>query len=817
MTQTAWLARRATMALALMIGFYALGIGMAAALLWIPYAELAYLNHVTPKIAGFCVLTAGAILWALVPRPDRFEAPGPRLDEQNAPGLFIVVRDIAGKTGQEMPADAYLLTDANAFVTYRGGIMGIGSRRVLGIGLPLFHALSVAELTAVIAHEFGHYAAGDVSLGPWIYKTRAAIGRTLEGLKNSLLSAPFRWYAAKFLALTQAVSRQQEFDADALAARVAGRGAMAAGLRRTASLAPVFTAYLDQEVAPAMRAGLLPPIASGFDQFVRADAVQASAHRLAEERLQQDDEDVFDSHPSLRKRLEALGQLTECDREDDREQPASTLLGDPEGLARTIAIQIFGAESVERLKPTSWERVTNEVHLAGWKTVVDSESAWLSQFTADGIPAGAEALLARLPDWRLENGIRPAEEDRLGRALYTLGAAVGLVLRDAGWTADSGPGRGIGFVRGDDVFDPRNAIADVITEHVSSAQWTETCDWAGITGRRLAPAPAADVAGSRPSAPAPPKTPPGFPGFHRPASDPLYELDQLATHPERWAAAPVEALGRLLAFHGESLIRQQWAADTFGIPLWHLHDVLERRATPDERMLIFESVAGMADRMSRNPAFRGAAAVLQPFLYDPDLRLASTAALTIAASHAPSAGDPLSGAKMIAAMASKGLHHKRRATWLAGLAALGEQRVVDVLDGCWRPLSTPALRVLARQELGAYPTQAMAEFYLRWAETAAGDTRAEASLPHALTGLANLAARAERFEEETGTPGVAEVVRALPAWTVPADSVVTVVRRWSKAEFAKVIEPRLRAIADGGQEPRAADQALEAWGLPTRQ
>jgi Zn-dependent protease with chaperone function len=34
--------------------------------------------------------------------------------------------------------------------------MGFGSRRVMGLGLPLLQALNVSQLEAVLAHEFGH-------------------------------------------------------------------------------------------------------------------------------------------------------------------------------------------------------------------------------------------------------------------------------------------------------------------------------------------------------------------------------------------------------------------------------------------------------------------------------------------------------------------------------------------------------------------------------------------------------------------------------------------------------------------------------------
>src|SRR5262245_26984433 len=213
---TSWLVRRAMLAIALMAGFYTLALTLALGLLWVPYAEWTYAGTVHPKILIGCVSSALVLLWAIVPRIDRFAAPGPRLDETSAPQLFSMVREIADKTRQEVPDEIYLLTDVNAWVTQRGGIMGIGSRRIMGVGLPLLQILTPAELKAVIAHEFGHYCAGDVAIGPWIYKTRSAIGRTISSVHDTLLEKPFLWYGRLFLRLTHAVSRRQEFVADSM-------------------------------------------------------------------------------------------------------------------------------------------------------------------------------------------------------------------------------------------------------------------------------------------------------------------------------------------------------------------------------------------------------------------------------------------------------------------------------------------------------------------------------------------------------------------------------------------------------------------------
>ena len=48
--------------------------------------------------------------------------------------------------------------------------MGVGSHRVMGVGLPLLQTLTQTELKAIVAHEFGHYASGGAKIGPWIQR-----------------------------------------------------------------------------------------------------------------------------------------------------------------------------------------------------------------------------------------------------------------------------------------------------------------------------------------------------------------------------------------------------------------------------------------------------------------------------------------------------------------------------------------------------------------------------------------------------------------------------------------------------------------------
>ena len=95
MTSSSSLAGRALLAVVLMIGFYILAVAIAAGLIYLPYAEVAYAHRIHPKLAILCVVGALAILWSVLPRFDRFESPGPHLTRDQHPRLFQEIDGVA--------------------------------------------------------------------------------------------------------------------------------------------------------------------------------------------------------------------------------------------------------------------------------------------------------------------------------------------------------------------------------------------------------------------------------------------------------------------------------------------------------------------------------------------------------------------------------------------------------------------------------------------------------------------------------------------------------------------------------------------------
>jgi heat shock protein HtpX len=436
---------RSVVAILLLVGFYALALGIAAGLLWTVYAQF-LAGHIFPKLALIAVVVAGVIVWSILPRPDKFEPPGPELDEKDHPRLFELIRDVAARTEQPMPKEVYLVADVNAFVMQRGGIMGFFSRRVMGLGLPLLSLLTVSELRGVLAHEFGHYHGGDTKLGPWIYKTRAAIGRTIMTLAQSgstVVRKPFEWYGTFFLRVTHSISRAQELSADALAARVCGSAPLVRGLKAVHAGAAAYGAYIQQEVAPVVRAGFRPPLSEGFRTFIDGKKVKASLEKLVAKELSEGEGDPFDTHPPLAQRVEALEALAVEEEQNDA-RLALELLDEPEALEAGLINEEHG-----KLKPLSWSNVARRVYLPQWQKCAKDVVELLGSPSLGALPRPAGALgklaakivkqdLSELPD---------GAAAQLGANI--LGAAVCATLEAAGWTVRNRVGGRISMRHGE--------------------------------------------------------------------------------------------------------------------------------------------------------------------------------------------------------------------------------------------------------------------------------------------------------------------------------------------------------------------------------
>ena len=476
---------RALLAVLLTIGFYGLALGIALGLLYLIYWEVTVLDRINVRFTIFALIGAGVILWSILPRIDRFTAPGPRLAREKFPILFKEIERVASLTGQAMPRDVYLVPDVNAFVTERGGMMGIGSRRVMGIGFPLFHLMTVDELSAVIAHEFGHFYGGDTALGPWIYKTRAAIVRTVMNLgqTNRWLTVPFEAYAKMFLRVTNSVSRQQEFSADQLAARTVGAQATIGGLQKVHKYAQAFAAYFRQEYLPVIEAGYKPSLLHGFDMFLKAPRIVEAVDKDYQQQLTEGKSDPYDTHPSLKERIAALQALPAGAVRND--QLASTLLSPGQNLEYQMLSQmIVKREHLEGLKEITWDQVAETAFVPQWERNVQTYQQLLCEITLLRLFEEAQNVASLFRKIAaagkfLPSNVPPSQvpqETQLQVINGVIGSALAHTLRQNGWQIKTSPGEDLVFVKDSKELRPFHLFTQLVTEKPSREKWQSFCE-----------------------------------------------------------------------------------------------------------------------------------------------------------------------------------------------------------------------------------------------------------------------------------------------------------------------------------------------------
>jgi len=479
---------RATVSLLLMLVFYALALFVVAALGVAAVALLKLGGAVGFFVGASLGVGAAVVAWSMLPRGERFVPPGPELDPDTHEALFREVRQLAEDTKQKMPDRIYLLPDVNAFVGDFGGVLGIGSTRVLGIGLPLMCGLDMQELRSVLGHEFGHFCGGDTRLGPWIYRGRRAmisaainlttVARLLgpAGIVFRALSVPFTAYATAFLRFTQDLSRRQELAADEVGAKLAGTPSSISALNAVRVCSAAFEVYFKSELAPLIALGRLAPVAEGFRRFLRTDAakrliaqVQAEPHRKA---------DALDSHPSLPERIYAL-QAIAGPRPGRDDRPASELLDELPGYELELVRPMLEDPNAE-LESVTWKEVGRVLSEQWLRTGAELAVAYLPrQF--DELPVDPKEHRALLGRHLAKDVSDVSDDDVRGWARWALMNMVFAGLTMTGMKCDSLPGEPVRFSDGRAHFEAAEMVDRLLRGAMGREDWRTFCRESGLS------------------------------------------------------------------------------------------------------------------------------------------------------------------------------------------------------------------------------------------------------------------------------------------------------------------------------------------------
>src|SRR5262245_2282159 len=176
------------------------------------------------------------------------------------PRLYDFLHRLADEAGAPRPHRVYLSNRVNAAVFYDLSIVNLilPSRKNLEIGLGLVNVLTLGELKAVLAHEFGHFAQRTMYVGRWVYigqqiaahiiAKRDALDRFLQVLSRLDLRIAWVGWALSLVVWSirsvmelmfrvvvlaqRALSREMEFQADLVAVSLIGSDALVHALHR---------------------------------------------------------------------------------------------------------------------------------------------------------------------------------------------------------------------------------------------------------------------------------------------------------------------------------------------------------------------------------------------------------------------------------------------------------------------------------------------------------------------------------------------------------------------------------------------------------
>jgi Zn-dependent protease with chaperone function len=261
-----------------------------------------------------------------------------------APELWAVVRELAAAADTRVPDQILLMPDVNAGVTEETRMLGlVGGRRRLYLGVPLLQGMTVAQLRSVLAHELGHYSNAHTRLAPVAYRSREVVATTAVQLRGNIVGLILNQYAKLFFAVSFAVSRSQELEADRVSVQVAGRETAQGALRELPVLDAAWSFYDHAYLDLGWHVGYAPTahgFFGGFGEFLaaRSDELDHLRGEVPPERRSR-----WDSHPPVSQRIAAMDNLPDVAVPVDRRVATALIPGfDAAAAAVADAMIAFG-------------------------------------------------------------------------------------------------------------------------------------------------------------------------------------------------------------------------------------------------------------------------------------------------------------------------------------------------------------------------------------------------------------------------------------------------------------------------------------------
>lgn len=236
----------------------------------------------------------------------RNQVSGEPIAEADAPALWAQIRTLAKQLKTAPPQHIVAGIDTNFFVTEAP--LSVGDKTLTGrslfVSLPLLRLLSTEQANAVLAHELAHFRGGDAASSAALGPKLAQYADYLALLHSSGLTRTAYYlmhlYRVIFEFALQKDSREREFLADRIAAKLVSPAGIAESLIKIAAYAryrsSVENQLFGQQRQLQSQLGIAQFVAQGLPGYA------ASGEFLQEMKTAQVPH-PFDSHPSLAERM----------------------------------------------------------------------------------------------------------------------------------------------------------------------------------------------------------------------------------------------------------------------------------------------------------------------------------------------------------------------------------------------------------------------------------------------------------------------------------------------------------------------------------
>lgn len=246
----------------------------------------------------------------------KIEDPGRVLSEDEAPGLWVLVRDVA-KTLETRPVDEIRITTGSEVAVYeRGGLiakMQDKAERILIIGTATLNGFSQNAFRAVLAHEYGHFSNRDTAGGDVAFRVNADIMNLAMAMGQSGTATFYnvgfqflRFYHFLFRRITHGASRLQEILADRVAVYQYGAEDFRQGLSHVILRELEFNHVAEKEINAAFAANRA--MQNLYNLTIDDESIKKDLKQKFDEYIsRQTTED--DTHPSPQDRFKLIEQI----------------------------------------------------------------------------------------------------------------------------------------------------------------------------------------------------------------------------------------------------------------------------------------------------------------------------------------------------------------------------------------------------------------------------------------------------------------------------------------------------------------------------